>query len=223
MGDAASERKTEYVINTKGLTSEEVTRLLAEYGPNVIAEDKPNPYRLFFKKLWGPVPWMLEATLVLELIMGNDIEGMIIGFLLVFNAILGFMHQQKAQTALNMLRTRLQIMARVLRDGAWKQVASSELVPGDYVHLRVGDFAPADLVIAEGQVLVDQSALTGESVPVEREPGELVYSGSVLRRGEASGTVTATGAKSFFGKTAELMRGAGSRSHAEDLVMSIVR
>ncbi len=223
MGDAASERKTEYVINTKGLTSEEVTRLLAEYGPNVIAEDKPNPYRLFFKKLWGPVPWMLEATLVLELIMGNDIEGMIIGFLLVFNAILGFMHQQKAQNALNMLRTRLQIMARVLRDGAWKQVASSELVPGDYVHLRVGDFAPADLVIAEGQVLVDQSALTGESVPVEREPGELVYSGSVLRRGEASGTVTATGAKSFFGKTAELMRGAGSRSHAEDLVMSIVR
>ena len=111
MGDAASERKTEYVINTKGLTSEEVTRLLAEYGPNVIAEDKPNPYRLFFKKLWGPVPWMLEATLVLELIMGNDIEGMIIGFLLVFNAILGFMHQQKAQNALNMLRTRLQIMA----------------------------------------------------------------------------------------------------------------
>ncbi|MHB8254277.1 MAG: HAD-IC family P-type ATPase, partial [Acidiferrobacter sp.] len=133
------------------------------------------------------------------------------------------MHQQKAQNALNMLRTKLQIMARVLRDGAWIQISSAELVPGDYVHLRVGDFAPADLTIAEGQVLVDQSALTGESVPVEREPGEAVYSGSVLRRGEASGTITATGSKSFFGKTAELMRGAGSRGHAEALVMSIVR
>jgi len=223
MGEGASERVEEFVENKEGLTREEVARRLVEYGPNVIAEDKPNPFKLFFKKLWGPVPWMLEATLVLELIMGNRIEGLIIAFLLVFNAFLGFMHQQKAQNALNMLRTRLQIMARVLRDGAWTQVASAELVPGDYVHLRVGDFAPADLVISEGQVLIDQSALTGESVPVEREPGEVVYSGSVLRRGEASGTVTATGSKSFFGKTAELMRGAGSRGHAEALVMSIVR
>ncbi len=223
MNKAADGRAVEYVVNPKGLTSAEAARLLAEHGPNVIAEDKPNPLRLFFKKLWGPVPWMLEATLALELIMGNRIEALIIGFLLVFNAILGFLHQQKAQNALNMLRTRLQIKARVLRDGSWQSLASSELVPGDYVHLRVGDFAPADLVISEGQILVDQSALTGESVPVEREPGENVYSGSVLRRGEASGTVTATGSQSFFGKTAELMRGAGSRGHAEALVMSIVR
>ena len=223
MSKAADGHAVEYVVNSKGLSSTEAARLLAEHGANVIAEDKPNPLRLFFKKLWGPVPWMLEATLALELIMRNRIEALIIGFLLVFNAILGFLHQQKAQNALNMLRTRLQIKARVLRDGSWQSLASSELVPGDYVHLRVGDFAPADLVISEGQVLVDQSALTGESVPVEREPGETVYSGSVLRRGEASGTVTATGSQSFFGKTAELMRGAGSRGHAEALVMSIVR
>ena len=223
MGEQANERVAEQPINNKGLSREEVAQRLAEYGPNVIVEDKPNALRLFFKKLWGPVPWMLEATLVLELILGNRIEAMIIGFLLVFNAVLGFMHQQKAQNALNMLRSKLQIMARVLRDGAWVQISSAELVPGDYVHLRVGDFAPADLTIAEGQVLVDQSALTGESVPVEREPGEAVFSGSVLRRGEASGTVTATGSHSFFGKTAELMRGAGSRGHAEALVMSIVR
>ncbi len=207
----------------KGLTQPEVAERLAEFGPNIIREDKPDPLRLFFKKLWGPVPWMLEATLVLELILGNRIEAVIIAFLLLFNAVLGFMHQQKAQNALNMLRNKLQIMARVLRDGAWIQVASAELVPGDYVHLRVGDFAPADLTLVEGQVLVDQSALTGESVPVEREPGDTVYSGSVLRRGEASGTITATGSRSYFGKTAELMRGAGSRGHAEALVMSIVR
>ncbi|MHB1566928.1 MAG: plasma-membrane proton-efflux P-type ATPase [Acidiferrobacter sp.] len=206
-----------------GLTSNEVASRLAEFGPNVIAEERPKPFRLFLKKLWGPVPWMLEVTMVLELLLHNDIEAAIIGFLLLFNAALGFAHQQRAQTALNMLRSRLQIMARVLRDGAWKQVASAELVPDDYVHLRVGDFAPADMLLVEGQVLVDQSALTGESVPVEREPGQTVYSGSVLRRGEASGTVTATGAHSFYGKTAELMRGAGSRSHAEGLVMSIVR
>ncbi len=223
MGQAVNETSVPESQKPAGLSSTEVAQRLAQYGPNVIAEDRPNPLKLFLKKLWGPVPWMLEATLVLELIMGNRIEGLIIGFLLVFNAILGFMHQQKAQNALNMLRTRLQIMARVRRDGVWKQVASAELVPGDYVHLRVGDFAPADLTLNEGQVLVDQSALTGESVPVEREPGESVYSGSVLRRGEASGTITATGSRSFFGKTAELMRGAGSRGHAEELVMSIVR
>lgn len=207
----------------KGLSQAEVAKALGEFGPNIIREDKPNPFRLFFKKLWGPVPWMLEATLVLELILGNRIEAVIIAFLLLFNAVLGFMHQQKAQNALNMLRNKLQIMARVLRDGAWVQIPSAELVPGDYVHLRVGDFAPADLTLVEGQVLVDQSALTGESVPVEREPGDTVYSGSVLRRGEASGTITATGSHSYFGKTAELMRGAGSRGHAEALVMSIVR
>lgn len=223
MSESASENKIDDIQNTKGLTHEEVAQKLAQFGANTIAEDKPDPIRLFLKKLWGPVPWMLEVTLLLEVIMGNDVEAVIIAFLLVFNAALGFMHQQKAQNALNMLRTRLQIMARVLRDGAWLQVPAAELVPGDYVHLRVGDLAPADLRIAEGHVLVDQSALTGESVPVEREPGESVYSGSILRRGEASGTITATGSKSFFGKTAELMRGAGSRGHAEALVMSIVR
>jgi H+-transporting ATPase len=211
------------MTETQGLTSEEVAKRLAEFGPNVIAEERPRPFLMFLRKLWGPVPWMLEVTLVLELLLHNRIEAGIIGFLLIFNAILGFAHQQRAQNALNMLRSRLQIMARVLRDGAWKQVASAELVPGDYVHLRVGDFAPADMTLIEGQVLVDQSALTGESVPAEREPGQTVYSGSVLRRGEASGTVTATGSRSYFGKTAELMRTAGSRSHAEALVMSIVR
>ena len=206
-----------------GLTSSEVASRRAEFGANVIAEERPRPVRMFLRKLWGPVPWMLEVTLVLELLLHNRIEAGIIGFLLLFNAVLGFAHQQRAQNALNMLRSRLQIMARVLRDGTWSQIPSAELVPGDYVHLRVGDFAPADLTLAEGQVLVDQSALTGESVPVEREAGQAVYSGSVLRRGEASGRVTATGANSYFGKTAELMRGAGSRSHAEGLVMSIVR
>ncbi len=207
----------------QGLTKEQVAKLLKEYGPNVISEEKPHPVRMFLKKLWGPVPWMLEVTMILEFIMRNNIEGGIIFFLLVFNAFLGFAHQQKAQNALNMLRSRLQIMARVLRDGEWMQVSAAELVPGDYVHLRVGDFAPADMTIIEGHVLVDQSALTGESVPVEREPSQMVYSGSVLARGEASGTVMATGKNSYYGKTAELMRTAGSRSHAEALVMSIVR
>ena len=130
MGQAVNETSVPESQKPAGLSSTEVAQRLAQYGPNVIAEDRPNPLKLFLKKLWGPVPWMLEATLVLELIMGNRIEGLIIGFLLVFNAILGFMHQQKAQNALNMLRTRLQIMARVRRDGVWKQVASAELVPG---------------------------------------------------------------------------------------------
>lgn len=208
---------------TNGLTRTQVTERLAQYGPNVIAEEKPRPLKLFLKKLWGPVPWMLEVTLILEVLLHNNIEAMIIGFLLIFNALLGFIHQQRAQNALSMLRTKLQVMARVLRDGAWIQVAASELVPDDYVHLRVGDFAPADVTLVEGEVLVDQSALTGESIPVEHGPGDAVFAGSILRRGEASGTVTATGSHSFYGKTAELMRGAGSRSHAERLVLLIVR
>jgi H+-transporting ATPase len=181
--------------NTPGLTTVEAQALLKQYGPNQVQEDKPHPLRLFLSKFWGAVPWMLEVTFILEWVLHKTPEAIIIAFLLVFNAILGFTQERRAQSALDLLRTRLKINARVLRDGEWKEVSASELVPGDYIHLRMGDFAPADTVLDDGEVLVDQSSLTGEAAPVERKAGGLVYSGSVLRRGEASGVVKATGGR----------------------------
>ncbi len=209
--------------HSDGLSSEEAKKLLEQYGPNEVVEERPNPVLLFLKKFWGPIAWMLEVTLLLELAFGKVINAVIIGFLLLFNAVLGFFHEQKAQDAVNILRSKLQVMARVLRDNGWVMLPARELVPGDYIRLRMGDFAPADLEIAEGNVDVDQSALTGESLPVEKGPNDTVYSGSVIRRGEVSGVVTATGAKSYFGKTTELIKLAKVKSQAEMLIMSIIK
>lgn len=209
--------------SSKGLSGEEAKKLLEQYGPNEITEEHPNPVLLFLKKFWGPIAWMLEAALLLELAFGKIINATIIGFLLLFNAVLGFFHEHKAQGAVELLKKKLQVMARVLRDGGWIMIPARELVPGDYVRLRMGDFAPADLEISEGNVDVDQSALTGESLPVEKGPNDTIYSGSIIRRGEVSGIVTATGAKSYFGKTTELVKMAKVPSQAEMLIMSIIK
>ncbi len=216
-------RTMDKVSSAVGLSKEEAQRRLAQYGPNAVIDVKQKTWILFLKKLWEPVPWMLEITLILELVLGKWAEAAIIGLLLVFNSTLGFRQEHKAQGALNALKKRLHITARVCRDGQWSTIAARDLVPGDLVHVRVGDIVAADMILADGQILVDQSALTGESMPVDRGAPATVYSASIVRRGEASGTVTATGAQSYFGKTAELVRSAGSKSHLEELVLSIVR
>lgn len=208
---------------TAGLSSDEAKRRLAQYGPNAVVEEKPQNWRLFLHKFWAPVPWMLEATFILEVLLSKWPEAIIIGLLLLFNGVLGFTQERKAQNALALLRERLRIQARVCRDGTWQTLPAAQLVPGDLVHIRVGDIVPADLQITDGNVLVDQSALTGESMPVDCTAGGPLYSASIIRRGEASGEITATGAKSYFGKTAELVRSAGAKSHLEELVLSIVR
>ena len=208
---------------SKGLSSEEARKLMEQYGPNEITEERPNMLLLFLKKFWGPIPWMLEVTLILEIVFGKIINAVIIGFLLTFNAVLGFFHEQKAHGAVELLKKKLQVTARVLRDGNWIMVPARELVPGDYARLRMGDFAPADMEILEGHVDVDQSALTGESLPVEKGIKDTVYSGSIIRRGEISGAVTATGTKSYFGKTTELVKMAKVPSQAEMLIMSIIK
>ncbi|MCL4527285.1 MAG: plasma-membrane proton-efflux P-type ATPase [Gammaproteobacteria bacterium] len=206
-----------------GLSSDEARQRLAQYGPNAVTEEKPKNWLLFLHKFWAPVPWMLEGTLILEAILGRWPEAIIITLLLIFNGVLGFSQERKAQSALELLKERLRIQARACRDGQWQSIPAADLVPGDLVHVRVGDMVPADLCLSDGGILVDQSALTGESMPVERAVGDTLYSASVVRRGEASGEVTATGANSYFGKTAELVRGAGAKSHLEELVLSIVR
>jgi len=206
-----------------GLTTPEAHRRLESVGPNEVAEESPDLLKQFAGRFWGPVPWMLEAALAVELILRQWPESIIIVGLLVFNAILAQVQEHRAQQALELLRHRLRITARVLRDGVWTTIAARELVPGDRVHVRMGDIVPADCRVVEGAVDVDQSAITGESAAVASALGGVLYSGSAVRRGEASADVTATGARSYFGRTAELVRSAHSASHMERLVFSVVR
>ena len=196
------------VAAAKGLSAQEAAERLKKFGPNSIPEQKSHPLRRFLLKFWAPVPWMLEVTFALEIAMGKPMEAIIIALLLVGNAVLGFVEEGKAQAALEILRHRLEINARVMRDGKWLPIPARDLVPGDCIYLRMGDMVPADARLVQGDIQVDQSALTGESAPVELATGGDARSGSVVKRGEAAAEVTATGAKSMFGKTAELVRGA---------------
>ncbi len=208
---------------TSGLSSEEARKRLLQYGPNSIEEDRSRPWLTFLGKFWAPVPWMLEATIALQLFLGKKDEAVVICALLAFNAILSFVQESRANNALALLKSRLEIRVRVLRDNAWKTVLAQDLVPGDAVYLRMGDFVPADMRILDGQILLDQSSLTGEALPVEGAPGNTAYAGVVVKRGEATGEVTATGARTYFGKTAELVRSAKTSSHLEALIFKIVR
>lgn len=206
-----------------GLTTQMAQARRAEFGPNTVPEHRRHPVALFLHKFWAPVPWMLEVTLAFELALGNFTQGIIIASLLVLNAVLGFVQENRASGALALLRKRLAIMVRVLRDGRWQQIVSQELVPGDVLRVRVGDFVPADIRLLEGQILVDQSSLTGESTPKEVGEGRTAYAGSIVRRGEATGVVTATGRQTTFGKTAELVRTATAPSRFANLLFTIVK
>ncbi|HZE17628.1 MAG TPA: HAD-IC family P-type ATPase, partial [Mycobacterium sp.] len=206
-----------------GLTSAQARAMLAEHGPNTVPEQRPSVLSRLAGGLWAPVPWMLEVTIVLELVLGKWLDAAIVGAVLVFNAGLGFVQQQRAAAALELLRHRLAVNARVCRDGAWQQVPAAELVDGDVVHVRVGDLAPADLQVSSGSVLVDQSTLTGESVPVDRGRDEMVFAGSTIARGEATAMVTATGVRTYFGRTAELVQRADSADHLAAVVLRMVR
>jgi H+-transporting ATPase len=206
-----------------GLTTEEARHRRIEFGSNLVPEEKPRLIAALLGRFWAPVPWMLEATVVLELVLSKRFEAGIIATLLVFNAALSMFQERRAQSALALLRQKLNVQSRVLRDGLWQVVPARELVPGDYVHLRMGDVVPADVRIGEGVVLVDQSALTGESVPVEVGIGQTGYAGALIRRNEASGEVIATGTRTYFGKTSELVRSAKTASHLERVIFAIVK
>jgi len=210
-------------VTPQGLTREEAETRLRQYGPNAVREAKPHLFLAIAKKFWAPVPWMLEVTIILELFLGKRPEAIIIGFLLVFNAGLGFVQENRAQNALTLLRQRLPVKARVLRDGQWHLIPAENLVPGDFIHVRMGDVMPADVRLANGHIQVDQSTLTGESLPLEAGSGRATFAGSVVIRGEASGEVTATGAGTYFGKTAELVRTATTVSHLQAIIFTIVK
>ncbi|HYL88853.1 MAG TPA: HAD-IC family P-type ATPase [Burkholderiales bacterium] len=205
------------------MKSAEARRRLAEFGPNAVTEVAPPRWRTFLGKLWGPVPWMLELALVLQISIGAYVEAAVLGALLVFNATLGIIQEGRAGAALALLRQRLAPTALALRDGRWQRLPASELVPGDLIRLALGALVPADARIASGSLLVDQSTITGESVPAEANPGSAVYAGSLVRRGEADAQVTATGSKTYFGRAAELVRVARSASTEQAAIFAVTR
>jgi H+-transporting ATPase len=214
---------TSQTVTALGLTSEEASRILAQVGPNAIVEAKPHPWLAFLKRLWGPIPWMLEATVALEVVLGRYVEAILIAALILFNAVFSTIQEKRSSNALAMLRQRLQLTARVRRDGEWRTLPAEQLVPGDVIHLRMGDLLPADVRLLDGELLLDQSALTGESLPVEATAGDAGYAGTIVQHGEATAVVTATGERTRFGHTAQLVRNAKSQSHLEAVIFAVTR
>ena len=205
-----------------GLTSDEARRLLEKFGPNSVADTALHPLRRALTKFWAPVPWMLEAAIILEIALGKYVEGAIIAVLLAFNAALGFFQEGRAQATLAALKSRLALNASVRRDNVWGTVPAAGLVPADVVKLSLGAVVAADVRLTGGSVLLDQSMLTGESVPIEAGAGFDTYAGALVRRGEAVAEVTATGTRTKFGRTAELVRTAHVESSQQKTVMRVV-
>jgi H+-transporting ATPase len=189
-----------------GLTSDGARRRLATSGPNSMPDTAENPLRRALAKFWSPIPWMLEAATILELVLGKYVEAGIIAVLLLFNAALGFLQEGRAQATLAALKKRLALTASVRRDEAWKNLPATDLVPGDIIKLSLGGIVAADVKLLEGNVLLNQSMLTGESIGSEAGPGFQTFAGALVRRGEAVAEVTATGTRTKFGRTAELVR-----------------
>jgi H+-transporting ATPase len=205
-----------------GLTQAEAQKRLTQYGPNEIEEKKTNELLKFLGYFWGPIPWMIEAAVILSAVARHWPDFGIILVLLLANAMVGFWEEHQAGNAIAALKATLAIKARVKRDGKWVTPAARELVPGDVIRVRLGDIVPADARLLDGDpVEVDQSALTGESLPATRKPGEAIFSGSIIRQGEIGALVYATGANTYFGKTAELVQGARSVSHFQRAVLKI--
>ncbi len=206
-----------------GLTGAEVDASRKEHGYNEVLEPKGYPVLKFLGKFWGLSAWMLELIMILSLVLRNYADLAIVGALLVVNAVLGYWQERRAAGVMETLRRRLEISARVLRDAAWQVVAARELVPGDIVRVRTGDIVPADVKVITGTLSVDQSALTGESKDVDKARGEVLASGSVIRRGEGNGVVMLTGAQTYFGRTTHLVQIAAPKLHIEAVVSKVVR
>ncbi len=205
-----------------GLTSEQARQLLQQYGENALREERVNPLVKFLGYFWGPIPWMIEIAAVLSGVTRRWEDFGIIVAMLLLNAGVGFFEEHKADNAIEALKQRLAFSARVLRDGQWQDIAARLLVPGDVVLLKLGNIVPADVKLHDGEFLsVDQSALTGESLPVDKKPGDVAYSGSIVRQGDMRAVVTATGGNTYFGRTAKLVETAEERSHFQQAVLHI--
>ncbi|MFI5449981.1 MAG: plasma-membrane proton-efflux P-type ATPase [Candidatus Bathyarchaeia archaeon] len=209
--------------SANGLSENEVKRRINESGYNELSEKRKNPFLDFLARYWGPMPWLLELTMALSYIIGHYLEVGIVFALLTLNAIIGFHHTRSSLKALELLKNRLAIKAKILRNGEWVVKDAREIVPGDIIQVGLGDLVPADAKIVDGEVSVDQSALTGESLPVTAHQSGVLYSSSIIKRGEAKALVLNTGAHTYFGKTAELVKIAKPKSHQEQIMSAIVK
>ncbi|MCF8145531.1 MAG: plasma-membrane proton-efflux P-type ATPase [Deltaproteobacteria bacterium] len=208
--------------NREGLSPEQAIERLDQYGPNTIEEKKENPLLKFLGYFWGPIPWMIEAAATLSVIVRHWTDSIIIFVMLCFNALVGYWQEHQAANALEALKEQLALKARVKRGGRWQEVSARELVPGDVIRIKGGDIVPADGKLFDGDYLsADESALTGESLPVEKESGDIVYSGSVAKKGEMNAVVVVTGEKTYFARTAKLVESAGAVSHFQKAVLTI--
>lgn len=206
----------------EGLSETEAKKRLQEFGPNSLVDKKKSVLLQLLSYLWGPIPWMIEIAAILSMIVGHWSDFIVILVLLLFNAGIGFWQEIKANSALDALKAQLALKARVLRDGKWNEIKAEEIVPGDLVKIRIGDIIPADMKLLEGDyVSVDQAALTGESLPVNKNKDDICFSGTIVKQGEMIGLVTATGEKTYFGKTAGLVSNAGATSHFQKAIIHI--
>ncbi len=205
-----------------GLSQSEAARLLAERGPNAIEEKRASPLLKFLSFFWGPIPWMIEVAAILSAAVQHWEDFAIITIMLLINAGVGFWQEFQADNAIAALKKNLALKAHVLRDGTWQDIAASELVVGDVILIRIGNVIPADVTLVEGDYLsVDQSALTGESLPVDKAVGDVAYSSAIAKMGEMKAVVTATGAATYFGRTAKLVETASTTSHFQKAVLRI--
>lgn len=206
-----------------GLTQAEVASRRREHGYNEVAKHKGHPVLKFLRKFWGISAWMLELIMALSAVLGKYSDLVVVSALLVVNAVLSFLQEHRAAGVVEALRRQLQVNARVLRESTWQVSPARELVPGDIVRVRPGDIIPADLKLLSGSLTVDQSALTGESKDADKKSGDVLSSGSIVRHGEGNGVVMLTGAKTYFGRTTELVQEARPKLHIEAVVAKVVR
>ena len=210
------------LCDSKGLSSQEAKKRLEKYGYNEIEEKKKNPLRKLLGYFLGPIPSMIEIAAVISAVISHWEDFWVIVSLLLINGIVGFFQEHKADNAINLLKQKLSIRSRALRDSKWAELASQELVPGDVIRIRLGDIIPADAKLFDGDyILADESALTGESLPVEKHVADVIYSGSIVQKGEMNALVFSTGMRTFFGKTAKLVVEAKTRSHFQKALIKI--
>ena len=206
----------------EGLSSQEAAKRLQQHGRNEIVEKRQSRVVAFLRYFWGPIPWMIEAAAIISGVIQHWDDLGIIVVLLAVNAIVGFWQEDKAGNAIELLKKRLDVRDKALRDGRRVDLPAAELVPGDVTRLRLGNIVPADARLFDGEyLLVDQSALTGESLPVEKHQADLAYSSSIVRQGEMNGVVVATGMETYFGKTSKLGEEAETKSHFQRAIVKI--
>ncbi|MEN6621828.1 MAG: plasma-membrane proton-efflux P-type ATPase [Smithella sp.] len=206
-----------------GLSDAEVKKRLEMFGYNQIEEKKDNPLLQFLLRYWGPMPWLLELTMILSYALGHILEAVIIFILLSINAVIGYWNEHNSRKALDLLKKKLSVQTNIRRNGEWTKKSAAEVVPGDIVGIGLGDIVTADLKIINGEVSIDQSALTGESLPKALSVPALAYSGSIVKRGEAQGVVLNTGSNTYFGRTAKLVKTSKAASHQEQIIMKVIQ